>query len=252
MEEVLLKIQNINKKYGKKIILKDINFDVKKGEFLSILGASGCGKTTLLKILIGIESSDSGTIIKNDVDITNLSPYERNVGIVFQNYALFPNMNVYKNIAYALKCRKIDKDEIKEKVKKIIDLVGLSDHIYKKPKQLSGGEQQRVAIARTLVLNPDVILFDEPMSALDANIKTILRKLLKEIQEKSNITMIYVTHDQEEAFSLSDRIMVLNKNQIVQLDTPANLYKNPNSDFIRQFVINQIDEKIKLLNESIK
>lgn len=249
--DIILHAENIGKKYGNKIVLENIYFDVRKGEFLSILGSSGCGKTTLLRILVGIESPSYGSIYKFGEDITNKTPYERNIGIVFQNYALFPNMNVFDNIAYALKSRKIEKNEINKRVCNIIETMGLSDHIYKKPRQLSGGQQQRVAIARTLVLNPDIILFDEPMSALDANIKIALRKELKKIQRDSGITMIYVTHDQEEAFSLSDRIMIIDDNRIAQFDTPYNIYHNPSSDFVNGFVVRQLDEKVKSIEDSI-
>ena len=250
-KEVIIQVDNIGKNYGNKIILENISFEVYKGEFLSLLGSSGCGKTTLLRILVGIEKQSYGAIYKKGEEITEKTPFERNIGIVFQNYALFPNMTVYDNIAYALKVRKISKEEVKEKVDAIIQMVGLSDHINKKPRQLSGGQQQRVAIARTLVLNPDIILFDEPMSALDANIKLALRKELKKIQKELGITMIYVTHDQEEAFSLSDRIMVIDDNKIVQLDTPSNLYHNPKAPFIKSFIIEQLDEKIKSIEDSI-
>lgn len=249
--EVILHAENIGKKYGNKIVLENIYFDIKKGEFLSILGSSGCGKTTLLRILVGIESPSYGSIYKFGEDITRKTPFERNIGIVFQNYALFPNMNVFDNIAYALKSRKVDKQEIKDRVMSIIEVIGLSDHVYKKPRQLSGGQQQRVAIARTLVLNPDIILFDEPMSALDANIKLALRKELKKIQRDSGITMIYVTHDQEEAFSLSDRIMIIDDNRIAQFDTPFNLYHSPSSEFVKGFVVKQLDEKVKSIEDSI-
>lgn len=251
MNNNILEIKNISKKYGKRTVLEDISFEVRKGEFLSLLGPSGCGKTTILKLLVGTEYPTSGNIFKNDEDITNLAPKKRNIGIVFQNYSLFPNMNVYDNIAYALKCRKINNDEIKDRVKKIVDVVGLNDHIYKKPKNLSGGQQQRVAIARTLVLNPDIILFDEPMSALDAEIKLVLREQLKDIQRQMGITMIYVTHDQEEAFALSDRIMVINDSKIMQLDTPYNLYHHPNNDFVRHFIAEHLNLKIKSIEDCI-
>lgn len=251
MKDIILKIEKLEKKYGNKRVLEDFNFEVYKGEFLSLLGSSGCGKTTLLRLLVGIEQPTMGHIYKYDEDITFKSPYQRNIGIVFQNYALFPNMNVYDNISYALKARKLPQDEIKKKVDEIIEVVGLQDHVFKKPRQLSGGQQQRVAIARTLVLNPDIILFDEPMSALDANIKLTLRKELKDIQKKSGITMIYVTHDQEEAFALSDRIMIIDNNRIVQLDTPSNLYHNPSNDFVKSFIVNQLDEKVRSIKESI-
>ncbi|MCR5732559.1 MAG: ABC transporter ATP-binding protein [Sphaerochaetaceae bacterium] len=251
MEDKILNIRNLKKKYGKRLVLEDISFDVNKGEFLSLLGPSGCGKTTILRLLIGIEKPDSGSIVKFGQDITDLAPSKRNIGIVFQNYSLFPNMNVYDNIAYALKERKFSKEEIDRKVKEIVQVVGLEEHIYKKPRHLSGGQQQRVAIARTLVLNPDIILFDEPMSALDADIKVILRALLKDIQRKLNITMIYVTHDQEEAFALSDRVMVINDSRIAQLDTPYNLYHNPADDFVKKFIVNHLDMKVKSIEDSI-
>lgn len=251
MEENILSISSISKKFGKRLVLEDISFDVRRGEFLSLLGPSGCGKTTILRLLIGIENPSSGKIFKLGEDITHLPASKRNIGIVFQNYSLFPNMNVYENIAYALKARKLSKDEIDKRVKEIVEVVGLGEHIYKKPRHLSGGQQQRVAIARTLVLNPDIILFDEPMSALDADIKVILRNLLKDIQRKMNITMIYVTHDQEEAFALSDRVMVLNDCRIAQLDTPYNLYHSPANDFVRKFIVNHLDMKVKSIEDSI-
>lgn len=250
--EQILKVEMINKKYGNKTVLEDMSFQVNKGEFLSLLGPSGCGKTTLLRLLIGMEYPDSGKILKFGEEITYISPSKRNIGIVFQNYALFPNMTVFENIAYALKCRKFPEDEIKNKTTDIINMVGLEEHAFKKPNQLSGGQQQRVAIARTLVLNPDIILFDEPMSALDANIKLVLRELLKNIQKTYGITMIYVTHDQEEAFALSDRIMVINDSRIEQLDTPSNIYKKPVSNFVKNFVVNHLEQKIKSIEDSIK
>lgn len=250
--ENILTVDRINKKYGNKTVLEDMSFTVKKGEFLSLLGPSGCGKTTLLRLLIGVEFPNSGSIYKFSEDITFTAPKERNIGIVFQNYALFPNMTVYQNIAYALKTKKLPKEEIDKKVKDIIETVELTEHAFKKPNQLSGGQQQRVAIARTLVLNPDIILFDEPMSALDANIKLVLRKLIKDIQARYGVTMIYVTHDQEEAFALSDRIMVINDSRIAQLDSPRAIYKNPSSEFVKNFVVSQLDQKIKSIEDSIK
>jgi len=239
-------------------VLEDVSFEIQRGEFLSLLGPSGCGKTTILRMLIGIEKPSSGKIIKDGVDITNTAPKDRNIGIVFQNYSLFPNMDVYHNISYALQRkkdengRKRSQEEIDRKVKGIIETVGLEEHLYKRPKQLSGGQQQRVAIARTLVLNPDIILFDEPMSALDAEIKVVLRQQLKEIQKQLKITMVYVTHDQEEAFALSDRIMVLNDLRIAQLDTPYNLYHHPADAFVKRFVVDHLDLKVKSIEESIK
>lgn len=251
MDNPILKIENLSKRYGKNLVLEDISFEVEKGEFLSLLGPSGCGKTTILRLIIGIEKASSGRIYKFGEDISDLSPMKRNIGIVFQNYSLFPNMNVYQNIAYALKSRKLPNEEINKKVREIIDIVELNEHVNKKPVNLSGGQQQRVAIARTLVLNPDIILFDEPMSALDAEIKVVLRNQLKEIQKKLNMTMIYVTHDQEEAFALSDRVMVLNDCRIMQLDTPYNLYHKPANEFVKKFIVNHLDMKVKSIEDCI-
>ena len=273
-----ISVINLNKKFNGQIVLEDISFDIAEGEFVSMLGASGCGKTTLLKILIGIEKPDSGEVIKDGVDITNNLPSKRGMGLVFQNYALFPNMSVWNNVAYALKCKKemlpvVDatgkqvviegqepqlvlrrytKQEIKAIVDDVISIVGLTDYADKKPGKMSGGQQQRVAIARTLALNPDVILFDEPMAALDADIRMSLRKEIKAIQKKYNKTMIYVTHDQEEAFSMSDRIIVMNDNKIAQFDTPNNIYKNPANEFVKKFFVNHLDEKVLAIKNSIK
>ncbi len=249
--DVIIRCESINKKFKTKTVLEDVSFEVNRGEFLSLLGPSGCGKTTILRMLIGIEKPSSGRIIKNGEDITDTPPKDRNIGIVFQNYSLFPNMDVYHNISYALQSRKVSKEEIDKKVREMIETVGLEEHIYKKPRQLSGGQQQRVAIARTLVLNPDIILFDEPMSALDAEIKVVLREQLKEIQKKLKITMIYVTHDQEEAFALSDRIMVLNDLRIAQLDTPYNLYHHPADAFVKRFIVDHLDMKVQSIEQSI-
>ena len=251
-KEKILSIDSLTKKYGNKIILDSFSFDVYKGECLSVLGPSGCGKSTLLRLLVGIEKPTSGHIYKNGIDIIDKSPYERNVGIVFQNYALFPNMNVYQNIAYALSPQRLPKEVVKKRVIDMINMVGLSDHVYKKPKALSGGQQQRVAIARTLITNPDIVLFDEPMSALDASIKISLRKELKDIQKKMNMTIIYVTHDQEEAFALSDRIMVIDGERIAQLDKPSYIYSHPKTPFVKLFITDQINEKINSITSNLK
>ena len=200
---VSLEVKNLSKTYNKKTVLNNISFTVNDGEFLSILGPSGCGKTTLLKILIGIETLDSGEIIKNGKNINKLDPAKRNMGIVFQNYALFPNMTVLNNVMYALNIKLKNKKKAEEKSLDILKMLNMEEHLNKYPHELSGGQMQRVAIARTLALNPDIILFDEALSALDADNKLILKKELKEIQKKFNTTMIFITHDQEEAFSLS-------------------------------------------------
>ena len=245
-------VLNLNKKYNGQIVLEDISFDIFEGEFVSILGSSGCGKTTLLKILIGIEKPDTGIVKKDEEDITYKKPSERGMGLVFQNYALFPNMSVWKNVAYALKAKGLPKEEVKATVDNVLSVVGLTDFANKKPGKLSGGQQQRVAIARTLALNPDIILFDEPMAALDADIRMSLRKEIKNIQIEFNKTMIYVTHDQEEAFSMSDRIIVMNDNHIAQFDTPNNIYKNPANAFVKKFVVDHLDEKVTAILKSTK
>ena len=247
-----LVVNDLTKAFGQTGVLHGVSFTVREGEFLSILGPSGCGKTTILRILIGLETADGGTILKDGVDITNIPPAQRRMGIVFQNYALFENMSVLKNVEYALLKStgtkgSYDKETARVKAAEMLDLVGLSEHLEKKPRQLSGGQQQRVAIARTLALNPDVILFDEPMSALDVDTRLGLRSELKELQKRFGTTMIYITHDQEEAFALSDRIMVMDAGVIHQLDTPHNIIDHPADDYVRRFVIKNIDIKINSL-----
>lgn len=238
-----LSIKNLSKSFDGKTILNNLSFDLNEGEFLSILGPSGCGKTTLIRILIGLEKADSGEILKGGKDISNLSSYDRGMGIVFQNYALFPNMSVLGNVEYALKLHKETKPKAREIALQTIEQVGLSDQIHKKPNQLSGGQQQRVAIARTLAMNPDVILLDEPISALDVANREIMKAELKELQKKFNVSMLFITHDQEEAFFLSDRILVMNEGNIEQIDKPINIYLHPANDYIKDFVVNQLDKK---------
>ena len=242
-----LQVFNISKRYKDNEILKDLSFTIKDGEFLSILGPSGCGKTTLLRILIGLLSADSGKIIKDGIDITDFRSDKRGMGIVFQNYALFENMTVLKNVQYALKIHKETKAESREIATKMIELVGLSEHINKYPGNLSGGQQQRVAIARTLALNPDIVLFDEPMSALDVETRLTMRKELKDIQSNLGTTMVYVTHDQEEAFSMSDRIMIMNNGVISQIDSPDEIVSNPADDYVQAFVLDNLQKKIDSL-----
>ena len=248
---VNLAIKDLKKIYNGKTVLNSINFEVKDGEFLSILGPSGCGKTTLLKILIGIETPSEGKIFKNEIDITKFDPSKRCMGIVFQNYALFQNMTVLENVMYALNLKIKNKKEAEKQSLEMIEMVKMSEHINKYPHELSGGQQQRVAIARTLVLKPEIILFDEPMSALDADNRLSLRRELKVIQKKLKTTMIYITHDQEEAFSLSDRVMVMRDGNIEQLDKPSEIFNKPANEYVRNFVTNHLIEKINSIEECI-
>lgn len=246
---VNLEIKDLTKIYNNKVVLNNISFEVNDGEFLSILGPSGCGKTTLLKILIGIENPTSGKIFKNNKDITLMDPSKRGMGIVFQNYALFPNMNVLDNVMYALKLKLKNKEKAKSEAMKVLEIVNMQEHIYKYPHELSGGQQQRVAIARTLALKPDIILFDEPMSALDADNRLVLRRELKALQKEFKTTMIYITHDQEEAFSLSDRVMVMRDGNIEQIDVPNKIYNYPKNDYVRNFVTNHLNEKVSSIEK---
>ncbi len=242
-----LVVNGLHKSYGAKTVLQDATFTVKDGEFLSILGPSGCGKTTILRILIGLLAPDGGQIFKDGVEITNARPDERGMGIVFQNYALFENMTVLQNVAYPIRIKLKDKAAAKQTAMELLELVGLAEHADKRPAGLSGGQQQRVAIARTLALRPDVILFDEPMSALDVETRLTMRRELKEIQKNFGTTMIYITHDQEEAFAMSDRIMVMSESIIKQLDTPEEILRNPADDYVKRFVLENLQIKIDSL-----
>jgi ABC-type Fe3+/spermidine/putrescine transport system ATPase subunit len=244
--------RNITKHFNKKLILNDVSFTVNKGELMSIIGPSGCGKTTLLRMMIGLETADSGRMYLEGQDITDLHPSKRNMGIVFQNYSLFENMNVLENVAYPLRNkRKISKEESVKQALELLEMVKLTDEQKKYPAQLSGGQRQRVAIIRTLALQPDIILFDEPMSALDANIRLTLQKELKALQKRTHTTMCYVTHDVEEAYLLSDRIMIIDEGVIQQLDTPTNIFVNPANDFVREFVNGHILDKMESLESVV-
>lgn len=246
-----LEIKNLSKQFDTKEAVKDVSFVVNEGEFLSILGPSGCGKTTLLRMLIGLVKPSSGTILKDGEDITNMVPADRKMGFVFQNYALFENMTVLQNVEYALKIKKETKDTAREVALDLIKKMGLNEHQDKKPSTLSGGQQQRVAIARTLALKPDIILFDEPMSALDVATRLSLRKELKDIQREYNTTMIYITHDQEEAFALSDKILIMDTAVAVQIGTPEEIIKNPKNEYVKSFVIGNLKTKIDSLSKYI-
>ena len=238
-----LSVRDLTKAYEGTTVLNNLSFDLLDGEFLSILGPSGCGKTTLLRILIGLEKADSGSIFKGDKEISRLSSSQRGMGIVFQNYALFPNMTVLQNVQYALTLHKETRKTARATALQMLEQVGLLDQIGKYPSQLSGGQQQRVAIARTLATSPDIILLDEPISALDAVNREIMKAELKTLQKKFNVTLLFITHDQEEAFFLSDRIMVMNSGNIEQIGTPEEIYHTPASDYVRHFVVEHLDRK---------
>lgn len=257
MDNTKLIVKDLEMEYDGKCTLNKVSFDVQDGEFLSILGPSGCGKTTILRILIGLLKPKGGSVLKNGNDITNVPSCARGMGIVFQNYALFENMTVVQNVEYALRIRKENKSKearkkVRERALEVLADMGLTEHVDKLPTMLSGGQQQRVAIARTLVLNPDIILFDEPMSALDVATRISLRKELKRIQKEFGTTMIYITHDQEEAFAMSDRIMVMDEAKIVQLDTPENIIANPANDYVREFVLDNLQSKIDSLMRFVR
>jgi ABC-type Fe3+/spermidine/putrescine transport system ATPase subunit len=243
----ILEIRDLCKAYEKSaMVVKEISFDVRRGEFLSILGSSGCGKTTLLRMLIGVLRPTSGSILKDGQDITYTHASKRGMGIVFQNYALFENMTVLKNVSYALKVH-----GVKDHTERALDMLrrmGLEELKDKKPVSLSGGQQQRVAIARTMVLQPDIILFDEPLSALDVSTRLHMRKEIKALQAESGVTMIYVTHDQEEAFAMSDRIMVMRDGRIEQLDIPDAIVDAPANQYVKEFVGDNLAMKLEALS----
>ena len=243
-----ISVRGLQKSFGQTEVLHELSFDLMEGEFLSVLGPSGCGKTTLVRILIGLERADRGVILKEGRDISNLPSAERGMGIVFQNYALFPNMTVLQNVEYALTLRPETKGDARRIALQTLQQVGLTDQLEKRPHQLSGGQQQRVAIARTLATNPDVILLDEPISALDAQNREVMKAELKALQRRLHVTMLFITHDQEEAFFLSDRIMVIHEGRIEQLDTPQKLYQEPASAYVQGFVCSRLDQKYRDLS----
>ena len=234
--EKYLSVKKVNKHFGKFQALKDVNFDVQEGEFVCILGPSGCGKTTLLRVIAGLESQSEGEINQNNKNISQLPPDQRDFGIVFQSYALFPNLTVKNNISFGLKTRKQNKDVIDSRVDELLNLVGLSDHINKYSAQLSGGEQQRVALARALAPSPGLLLLDEPLSALDAKVRQHLRLEIKNLQRKLGVTTIMVTHDQEEALTMADRIILMNKGVIEQEGSPQDIYSKPTTAFSANFI----------------
>lgn len=248
-----LSLKNISKKYKDKEILKNITFDIKEGELVCILGPSGCGKTTLLNIIGGFVSDYSGDVLLSNENINNIPPEKREIATVFQSYGLFTHKNVIDNVSYGLKLLKIDKNTREKKARDMLEKVGLAGYEKKKIKELSGGEQQRVAIARSMVLNPKLLLLDEPLSNLDVHLRDVMRKEIKRIQKQFGVTMIIVTHDQEDAFKLADRVVVINEGHIEQIGTPEELYKQPKSNFISSFIgeNNIIGENLVIRPEEI-
>ncbi len=248
--EQYLSVKNINKYFGDFQALNNVSFDVKEGEFVCILGPSGCGKTTLLRVIAGLESQSEGLINQNNKDISLLPPDQRDFGIVFQSYALFPNLSVKNNISFGLKTRKQNKETIDKRVDELLKLVGLSDHINKYSAQLSGGEQQRVALARALAPSPGLLLLDEPLSALDAKVRQHLRLEIKNLQRQLGVTTIMVTHDQEEALTMADRIILMNNGVIEQEGSPQDLYSKPKTAFSANFIGTTNLFKAKKISES--
>ncbi len=231
-----LEVRNISKHFGAFTALKDVSLGIKKGEYVSILGPSGCGKTTLLRIIAGLEQQDAGQVLLEGRDISNLPPAGRNLGIVFQSYALFPNLTAAQNVGYGLQTQKKPKAEIASRVEEMLALVGLPDMAHKYPAQLSGGQQQRVALARALAPEPSLLLLDEPLSALDAKVRLNLRGQLRHLQQSLGVTTVMVTHDQEEALGLSDRVAVMSMGNLVQYDDPVSIYERPADTFVADFV----------------
>lgn len=236
MKKKIIHGQHIVKAYDGERVVDDIDFWVKSEEFLTILGPSGCGKTTTLRMIGGFETPDAGKILFEDRDITQLPPYERPINTVFQRYALFPHMNIYENIAFGLRIKKMSESEIKQRVGRMLELVNLSGFEKRSVNQLSGGQQQRIAIARALVNEPKVLLLDEPLGALDLKLRKEMQLELKYMQQELGITFIYVTHDQEEALTMSDKIIVMNKGRIQQIGSPVNIYNEPVNSFVADFI----------------
>lgn len=241
-----LSVQNIQKSFNGTPVLKGISFEADEGEFLSLLGPSGCGKSTMLRIICGLESPDSGSVFVSGQDITRQKPEKRNIGMVFQNYALFPSMNVAKNVGYGLKMQRVAQSEIDERVSEALRMVHLAGYEKRAISKLSGGEQQRVALARALVVKPDILLLDEPLSALDRKIRGEMQYEIRNIQQSVGITTIFVTHDQEEALTMSDKIILMNRGNIEQEGTPSDIYRQPRSEFASDFL-----GKANLLNAQL-
>ena len=237
IKQDFVKFEQVDKSYdGEVLVVKDLNLDIAEGEFLTLLGPSGSGKTTTLMMLAGFETPTNGEIYLDGNPISSIPPYKRGIGMVFQNYALFPHLSVYENLAFPLKVRKMDNVEIEDRIEKTLSMVSLSEFGNRMPAQLSGGQQQRVAVARALVFDPAVVLMDEPLGALDKNLRESMQYELKSIHEKLGVTVVYVTHDQGEALTMSNRIAVFNDGNVQQLSTPSELYESPVNSFVAQFI----------------
>jgi spermidine/putrescine transport system ATP-binding protein len=236
MEKVLVRLDNVSKKFNKNYVIKDFSLDIYEGEFLTLLGPSGCGKTTVLRMISGLDTVTKGKVYIDSVDVTDTPATKREVNTIFQNLALFPKMTVTENISFGLRMKKVPKNEIEKKVRDVIKLVKLTGLEERYPAELSGGQQQRVAIARGIVMNPKVLLLDESLCSLDLKLKKSMQVELKKIQKKLGITFIYVTHAQDEALSMSDRIVIINKGRIEQIDTPEDIYRHPNTIFVADFI----------------
>ena len=231
-----LKISNVSKVFDKNVALNNVSLDIQAGEFVCLLGPSGCGKSTLLRLIAGLDHPSSGRIFIGERDVTNLPPSRRNFGIMFQSYALFPNLTAFENVAYGLRNKKIKTRDADERVNRLFEMIKLSNAKNKLPAQMSGGEQQRVALARALATEPDFLLLDEPLSALDAKVRLSLRKQICAIQREMGLTTIMVTHDQEEALTMADRIVVMNKAEVMQCGTPEEVYQTPENPFVADFI----------------
>ncbi|WP_352418263.1 ABC transporter ATP-binding protein [Proteiniborus sp.] len=248
----LINLEKVTVAYGNNVILKDLNLKVEKGDLVSLLGPSGCGKTTTLRLIAGFLDAQKGKFIFDGKDYTNIPVHKRNFGFVFQSYALFPHLNVYDNVAFGLNLRKVEKSEVHKRVKEILEIVDLGNLEKRFPAELSGGQRQRVALARALVIKPDLLLLDEPLSNLDAKLRVKMRVEIRKIQQELGITTVYVTHDQEECFSISDKVAIMNQGVIEQLDEPANIYKYPTSEFVARFVGFENFIDLKLISKTEK
>ncbi|MCQ2457513.1 MAG: ABC transporter ATP-binding protein [Clostridia bacterium] len=250
---VAITFENIIKAYGKNVIIPDLSLKIREGEFFTLLGPSGCGKTTLLRMVAGFNTIEGGTISFNDQVINDIPPAKRNIGMVFQNYAVFPHMTVRQNVEFGLKNRRVPKDAMKKRVDEILDTVKITEYADRLPERLSGGQQQRVALARAIVIKPDVLLMDEPLSNLDAKLRIEMRNAIRQVQNSVGITTVYVTHDQEEAMAVSDRIAVMNAGVIQHVSTPKSIYQRPANLFVANFIghSNTVDATADTVNGTL-